>query len=101
MIANFARTGQPIPQSGQNSAGSHDNNQDNDSDNNADLSSVNFQPSTAAEPRYLEIGENLQMKSGYIYPERMNKLEELFPLPAIGQSDNQYPNNQEFYTHRG
>ncbi|KAK0159974.1 hypothetical protein PV328_007428 [Microctonus aethiopoides] len=101
LIANFARTGQPIPQSGQNYAGSHDNNQDNDSDNNADLSSVNFQPSTAAEPRYLEIGENLQMKSGYINAERMNKLEELFPLPAIGQSDNQYPNNQQFYTHRG
>ncbi|KAK0159656.1 hypothetical protein PV327_010750 [Microctonus hyperodae] len=102
LIANFARSGQPTPQSGQNNAGSDDsNNQDNDANNNADLASVNFQPSTAAEPKYLEIGERLQMKSGYINAQRMNKLEELFPLPAIGQSDNQYPNNQQYYTHQG
>ncbi|KAK0072621.1 hypothetical protein PV325_011106, partial [Microctonus aethiopoides] len=82
LATNFVKYGVPIPQSGQNYGGSHDNNQD--SDNNADLSNVNFQQSSSAEPRHFNFGEHLGMTSGYIYADRMKILEELFPLPAIG-----------------
>lgn len=66
MWYSFAKTGNPIPK------------------NDVAFENVKWDAFTPTNNKYLEIGDNLSMKSG-LYTERMNKWEQLFPLhPEAG-----------------
>nr|QCC89020.1 carboxylesterase 5 [Meteorus pulchricornis] len=65
IVESFAKTGRPIPA------------------DNHDYSNVNWETTTKDDPKYLKIDEELSMVNGIIYEDRMNKWDELFPLPSI------------------
>ena len=69
MWANFAKTGYPIPS------------------NNSLFQGVTWTKLTPKNEAYLEITENLTMKSN-LYLDRMQLWESLFPLKAINSSRN-------------
>nr|UZH45660.1 carboxylesterase 26 [Meteorus pulchricornis] len=68
IITNFAKSGVPIPP------------------NNPEFSNVHWQPNTVENPKYLKIADELSIEDGIIYSARMDKWEELFPLPPIAKS---------------
>nr|QCC89023.1 carboxylesterase 8 [Meteorus pulchricornis] len=53
------------------------------SDNDPFYSSIEWQPTTLNEPKYLKIDEELTMENGIIYKRRMNDWEDQFPLNSI------------------
>lgn len=67
MWTSFAKTGNPIPTE------------------NEEFRNVIWEPFTTSNKKYLEIGDDLTMKTG-LYAERMNKWDELFPLPPLPQT---------------
>lgn len=58
---NFAKTGEPIPK------------------DNELFKNVTWEKFTSENKSYLEINNELTMKDGVIYPERMNVWDKLFP----------------------
>lgn len=62
---NFAKTGNPIPK------------------DNALFENVIWQQFIPSNKCYLNIGNELIMKNGNIYPERMQLWDKLFPLPSL------------------
>nr|UZH45666.1 carboxylesterase 32 [Meteorus pulchricornis] len=69
IVESFAKTGRPIPA------------------DNHDYSNVNWETTTKDDPKYLKIDEELSMVNGIIYEDRMNKWDELFPLPPAADSE--------------